>query len=108
MKGLGGLFVPAHVDRGANSLIGQLGFISPMLPVNAVEYNFKDKIDAMKGKGHKYLEKYSLYTASDAHFPNLIGTNPSWLYAETRSFEELRKAFAQEGGRRIVSRLEEK
>jgi len=108
VKELGGLFVPAHVDRGANSLIGQLGFISPMLPVAAVEYNFKDKIDAMKGKGHKYLEKYTLYTASDAHFPNLIGTNPSWLYAESRTFEELRKAFAREEGRRIVSRLEEK
>lgn len=104
---LGGLFVPAHVDRTANSLIGQLGFISPMLPVNAVEYNFKDKIDAMRAKGHKYLNNYSLYTASDAHFPHLIGSNPSWLYAETRSFDELRKAFAREDGRKIISRLEE-
>lgn len=103
----GGLFVPAHVDRPSNSLIGQLGFISPVLPVKAVEYNHRDKITAMMAKGHKYLEKYSLYTASDAHFPSLIGSNPSWLYAETRSFDELRKAFAAEDGRRIVSCMEE-
>ena len=104
---LGGLFVPAHVDRQSNSLIGQLGFIPPSLPVSAIEYNFKDKVDLLRSKGHKYLNKYNLYTASDAHFPHLIGTNPSWLYAQSRTFEELKKAFAGEDGRKIVSRLEE-
>lgn len=106
-KELGGLFVPAHVDRQANSLIGQLGFISPMLPVDAVEYNFPDKVEHLKSNGHKYLNKHMMYTASDAHFPHLIGTNPSWLYAEELSFDELRRAFAGEGDRRIVSRQAE-
>lgn len=100
---LGGLFIPAHIDRQANSLIGQLGFVSPMLPVDALEYNFPEKLDKLKSGGHKYLAKHTCYTASDAHFPHLIGTNPSWLYAEALTFDELRRAMAGEGGRRIVS-----
>ena len=106
VNSLGGLFVPAHVDRQANSLIGQLGFISPMLTVAAVEYNHKDRLDALKTV-HKYLNKHTCYTASDAHFPSQIGTNPSYMYAATRSFEELGKAFAGLDGRQIISRNEE-
>ena len=49
------------------------------------------------------MGKYTAYTASDAHFTHLIGTNPSWLYAEHRTFDELRKAFAREDGRKIES-----
>lgn len=107
VKELGGLFIPAHVDRMANSLIGQLGFLPPSLPADAVEYNFPERLEGLRASGHRYLDNYALYTASDAHFPNLIGTNPSWLYAESRKFVELSRAFAREEGRRIVSRLEE-
>ncbi len=101
---LGGLFIPAHIDRQANSIIGQLGFVSPMLPVDALEYNFPDKLLALKSGGHKYLDKHTCYTASDAHFPHLIGTNPSWLYAEEPTFDELRRALAGEKGRKLVSK----
>lgn len=103
---LGGLFVPAHLDRQANSLIGQLGFLSPELPIAAVEYNYPERFAALK-KAHPYLENYTAYTASDAHFPTQIGSNPSWLYAERCDFGELRKAFAGAEGRKIVSRRTE-
>lgn len=99
---LGGLFIPAHVDRQSNGLFGQLGFLPPGLAMSAVEYNFPERFAEIK-KTCPALERYACYTASDAHFPNDIGTNPSWLYAERRTFEELRKAFAGEDGRRIVS-----
>ena len=69
-----------------------------------MEYNWPEKFGEMRKGMHKYLSKYTAYTASDAHFPHLIGTNPSWLYADELTFEELRKAFAGEGGRRIVTR----
>lgn len=107
VKGLGGLFIPAHIDRMVNSLIGQLGFLSPSLPVDAIEYNFPERLEDLRSHGHRYIDGYTSYTASDAHFPNLIGANPSWLYAESRKFSELRMAFAREGGRRIVSCREE-
>lgn len=99
---LGGLVVAAHVDRTANSLIGQLGFLPPQLPVAAVEYNHFERFTDLK-RLHPYLNNYTSYTASDAHFPLQIGENPSWLQAESRSFEELVRAFAGIDGRRIAS-----
>lgn len=99
---LGGIVVAAHVDRPANSLIGQLGFLPPHLCVAAVEYNNAARFARLQSE-HPYLKKYTSYTASDAHFPSQIGENPSWLWAESRSFEELRRAFAAVDGRRIAS-----
>lgn len=99
---LGGLFVPAHVDRPANGLFGQLGFLPSGLAMAAVEYSHPAQFAAIR-KMNPVLDGYTSYTASDAHFPSDIGTNPSWLYAESRTFDELRKAFAGEDGRRIVS-----
>ena len=34
---LGGLFIPAHVDKGKNSIISQLGFIPEGLAIDAIE-----------------------------------------------------------------------
>lgn len=99
----GGLFVPAHVDRPSNSLIGQLGFISPDLPVNAVEYNDTGRFATLRMQ-HKYLDRYSAYTASDAHFPTMIGSNPSVMEANALTFGELALALAGEDGRRIYKR----
>lgn len=100
----GGLVVPAHIDRPANSLIGQLGFLPPGFPVAAIEYNHPDRFAALR-KNHPCLNNCTAYTASDAHFPDQIGANPSWLLAESRSFDELRMAFAGEAGRLIASTI---
>lgn len=99
---LGGLVVPAHVDRTANSLIGQLGFLPPRFPAAAVEYNHADRFASLM-HAHPELHGYTAYTASDAHFPDQIGINPSWLCAESRTFGELRKAFGRKEGRSIAS-----
>ncbi len=99
---LGGLVIAAHVDRPANSLIGQLGFLPEGLSLAALEYNhsacFKDLLQT-----HPDLCGFAAYTASDAHFPEQIGANPAWLYAENPGFEQLSMAFAGLQGRRIVS-----
>lgn len=103
VNSIGGMTVPAHVDRSSYSLIGQLGFIDPALPIAAVEFNFLDKFSTLCKVQGSMLSRWTAYTASDAHFPNLIGTNPSWLHAESRNFSELRMAFAGIDGRGIVS-----
>ncbi len=89
---LEGLFIPAHVDREANSLIWQLGFIPPYVKVDAIEYNFEDKLERLINGGHKYLTKHTRYTASDAHYPNMIGMRPTTIEAENRSFASLAEA----------------
>lgn len=97
---LGGLVVPAHVERPANSLIGQLGFLPPGFPAAALEYNHPDRFAALCAT-YPDLNRYTAYTASDAHFLEQIATHPSRLTAESCTFGELRRAFAREAGRRI-------
>lgn len=99
---MGGLVVPAHVDRVANSLVGQLGFLPANLPLAALEYNHPKRYEALLHT-HPNLRDYTAYTASDAHYPDAIGSNPAWLFAQNLTFGELRMAMAEEGGRRIVS-----
>ncbi|MEJ2067892.1 MAG: PHP domain-containing protein, partial [Deltaproteobacteria bacterium] len=55
-----GICIPAHVDREAFSIIGQLGYIPPDLPIAAVEI-IGDQRDMVP-------EQYAVVAASDAHF----------------------------------------
>lgn len=105
-RSLGCLFVAAHVERPAFSLIGQLGFIDPFLPLDAVEFADAGRYEAF-ARSHPYLRKYTRYTASDAHYPFQIGTHPSVLQAESLSFEGLRKAMAGEKGHALFAPREE-
>lgn len=91
VKRLGGLFVPAHVERPSYSIIGQLGFIAPDLPVDAVEYNSAERYAALVAH-NRYLGRYTAYTASDAHSLNLIGTRPSVLKADSLTLDSLATA----------------
>lgn len=93
---LDGLFIAAHVERPSFSLISQLGFIDPSLPLDAIEYNHPERYAKLL-KGHSYLNKYVQYSASDAHSPEQIGTHYAIWKTDTPSFENLRKAFRKEG-----------
>ena len=98
---LGGLFVPAHIDKQKNSLIGQLGFIPFDLDYDAVELSKNgDKEEILKI--HKYLKNKMFTRSSDAHFPDIIATASCYLRMETRSFDEIRKALHGEDGREVL------
>lgn len=91
-RALGCLFVAAHVERPAFSLIGQLGFIDPALPLDGIEYADAERYAAF-ARRHAYLRRYTCYTASDAHYPFQMGTHPSVLQADALTFDSLGKAF---------------
>lgn len=90
---LGGLFVAAHVERPSFSLISQLGFIDPALPLDAIEYHHAERFRQLSAS-HPYLTRYLCYTASDAHYPEQIGTKSSTWQTSSPSFENLRTTFA--------------
>lgn len=94
---LGCLFVAAHVERPSFSLISQLGFIDSSLPLDAIEYTHPMRYQVL-AKSHAYLTSYTRYTASDAHFPDQIGSKFSWLEADRLSFENLAKAMRLQEG----------
>jgi len=65
VKGLGGLFIPAHANKGSNSIISQLGFVPGDLDVDAME---------IVQDGHNLLAAYPWIKSSDAHFLDAVGT----------------------------------
>jgi PHP family Zn ribbon phosphoesterase len=89
-----GICIPAHVDREAFSIIGQLGYIPPDLPIAAVEV-------AGDHKG-KVAEGYEVLTSSDAHFLCAIGTKRTLFLLEAPTLEEIHRGLRREGGRRVT------
>lgn len=101
-KEMGALFVAAHIERPSFSLISQLGFIDPSLPLDAIEYSKFQRFKDLSAQ-HRYLSKHTQYSASDAHYPDQIGTNPSIWQTNELSFKGLQKAFAKEDEHSIFS-----
>jgi hypothetical protein len=86
----GGLIIPSHIDRPANSLGSQLGRI-PDLPFSAVEVSaYYD----LKKDPLRVSTRFSLIASSDAH--QLPDVSRGWIEyeAEKPSFEALRSALA--------------
>lgn len=89
-----GICIPAHVDREAFSIIGQLGYIPPDLAIAAVEIT-GDQRDMVP-------ERYEAVTASDAHFLHAIGTKRTLFLLEDPSLEEIGRGLRREGGRHVT------
>lgn len=103
---LGCLFIPAHVERQANSVIGQLGFIDPGLPVDAIEFSILRRFENLK-MTQPGLNRYTAYSASDAHFTDQIGEPCALLRVPELTFENLALAFRREQGCSITSTFDD-
>lgn len=97
---IGGLFIPAHVNKGSTSLISQLGFVPPDLKADGLEINRFITCEELLKK-FAYLKRFRFITDSDAHFIDNIGDVYSVLYLEHRSFAEFAMALRGENGRSI-------
>ena len=67
VKKLGGVFIPAHIDKSANSVIENLGFIPDYLDIKNIEYKSMDKINMFLKAGF-IQDSYRLIKSSDAHY----------------------------------------
>ncbi len=101
VRGLGGYFVPAHIDRSMNGLYSQLGFFPDDLEVDAVEI-FRNTERSVIRESKRELEEYQLLKSSDAHFIEDIGRCTSLLEMKEKNFTELGLALRGENDRRIV------
>lgn len=88
---LGGMVVPAHIDRPKNSIISQLGFIPPDLKYDALEIS-RASVPEEYLKEHRSLRDNSFLRSSDAHYPEDIGTVYTDLEMERPDWECFRKA----------------
>lgn len=101
VRSLGGLFVPAHVDRKMNGLYSQLGFMPDNLKPDAVEIFRRTRRKEIV-RQHPELKNFQLLKSSDAHFIEDIGRCTSTLVMQKRNFPELKMALRGEEKRGIV------
>lgn len=79
----GGVAIPAHIDRSSYSVLSNLGFIPPDLPVSTVEITAKN-LNAMRDD----YEKYNIITNSDAHYLADISERYNFLDLPCKSAQE--------------------
>lgn len=69
---LGGIAVPAHVDRPTNSILSQLGFIPRDIEIRILELSSNRAMDDYL-RTHPELDSYLFLQGSDSHYLTDIG-----------------------------------
>ncbi len=96
---LGGLAIPAHVDRKSFGLFANLGFLPQGVPVEAVEISRHLQPEEARQK-FPQLESLPLLQGGDVHrLDEFLGANEFVLAAPTLA--EIRLALAGEAGRSL-------
>ena len=96
-----GLIVASHVNRRAYSLIGQLGFVPPALPLDAVEIDSAFPLEQFH-KEYGQLQEYPVLRNSDAHrLYDLVGWSRSELFLEAPDFQGIREVLRSKDLKRI-------
>lgn len=102
VKQLGGIFIPAHVDKSRFSLTSQLGLIPLNLPYDALELS-RHCTHERFSEQHSYLGTPTIIRNSDAHYLEHIGQQYTVFQLNTPSFHELKLALQQAENRCIIS-----
>lgn len=100
VRELGGIFIPAHVNRPGYGIYSQLGFIPDNLEPDAVEIWNQYPVENLKAE-YPELGKYSLIVNSDAHTPERIGFRFNEFMLEMPTFSEIKLALAGKEGREV-------
>lgn len=101
LKGYGGLMLPAHIDKSANSLISNLGFIPPDSKFTCAEVKhigFLDKLIA----ANPYLASCNILSDSDAHYLGDISEQTNFLNATSKNPADILKAIATKGDGNVI------
>jgi len=63
----GGAFIPAHVDRDSFSVLSNLGFLPPHLPISTVEVSTAGVENGFDKQNAELFSQYRVVFSSDAH-----------------------------------------
>ena len=88
---LGGIFIPAHVDRTTFSISSQLGMVPDRLKFHALELSYHAFRTNFLEK-NPWFADFNYIRSSDAHFIDDIGKISSTLEMESFSFENFKNA----------------
>lgn len=79
VRSVGGIFIPAHVDRHSYSVLTNLGFIPDDLDIRHIEVSkYVEDLPAYLSN-RPDLEKYFIFRNSDAHYLQDIAEKNSYL-----------------------------
>ena len=87
-KEYGGVMIPAHIDKNANSLIANLGFIPPDSRFTCAELKNLSNLHRLR-REHPYLNGCGIITNSDAHYLEQIQEPVHTLYVQERSIRSV-------------------
>lgn len=79
-----GVMFPAHIDKSANSLIANLGFVPPDSRFKTAEVKDLTKLHALR-KANPYLEGCKIISNSDAHYLEHLHEPELTLQVEEKS-----------------------
>ena len=100
---LGGLAIASHIDREMFSIVGQLGFIPEDLPLDAVETSAATSLQEARESLSVYGD-FPMITSSDAHFIHDIGRVRTDFLLSEPTTEEMKKAFIDIEGRKLLAK----
>lgn len=86
-----GVMFPAHLDKMANSLLFNLGFIPPDSKFRTAEIKDLKKLHEIR-RNHPYLEQCKIISNSDAHYLEHINEPLLTLHAEGKTAEDVIQA----------------
>lgn len=81
-----GIYIPAHIDKNANSLLSNLGFIPPTSKFTWAEVKDVTRLEELK-RDNPYLNQCDIITNSDAHSLGLINEAVNHLTVKEPSIE---------------------
>lgn len=84
VRSYGGVMFPAHIDKTANSLIANLGFVPPDSRFKAAEVKDMKRLHQLR-KENPYLEGCRIISNSDAHYLEHINEPQLTLQVKERS-----------------------
>lgn len=81
---LGGVALPAHIDKSANSLLSNLGFVPQNSTFNLAEFKNLKNLDNIV-REHPYFEGCKFISNSDAHYLQDINLAENYIEVEELS-----------------------
>ena len=100
VRALGGLVIPAHIDRPSQGLLGVLGLWPPDLEADAAELSAHLRPSQARQR-YPSLPALPLIANSDAHWLDAIGARMTFFEIAAPTVAELRLALQGQGKRRV-------
>jgi len=79
VKSVGGIYIPAHVDRHSYSVLTNLGFIPDDIDIKNIEISRMTEDVESYLAAREELKKYRIFRNSDAHYLQDIATPGAYL-----------------------------